>query len=146
MVEGQVMEQVSQSLVLQTEREKLLSKLQDMDINNLTERKRKYCRKFVENFIRLSYLFFGLSKKQLSELSETEIKELAKLISQKARPWAICQMLFTFGIPIIGWIFGAEFYFDNGFSSWVYLNQISYFRRSPENDYFPFDILKKELK
>lgn len=133
------------ALILQNEREKFISKLQDMRLNNLTAKQQKKLSKnqkrFLYEFNHLSYSFFSLSEYQLKEFSKSELKELDKLISHKAWPWAICQMLFTFGVSIVGWLGGGFIGFWAGeFHSWIYLYRRKYFKKIYGKDSFPFDI------
>lgn len=120
---------ISQALVLQNGHEKMLEKLRNMQLNNLTAKQQKklseHRKAFGRQFTKLSYSFFGLSADQLKGLDTDELKALDELISQKALPWKICQMLFTFGVPIIGWIGGSQIGFyglDGEFHSWLYLH------------------------
>jgi len=146
MAEEQV---ASSALVLQIEREKLLSKLHDLRMNNLNEEQQRNLSKlrfeFVQQFLFVILSLFSLSPKELRELNETEFKELDKLISIKARPWAICHILFTFGVPFVGWFFGAML-FDTGIChSWPYLRYRKRLMKAYGKDYFPFSELKQRL-
>ncbi|MBI2446655.1 MAG: hypothetical protein HYV51_02415 [Parcubacteria group bacterium] len=142
MAEKQVM---SSTLVLQTDREKLIEKLQNMQSNNLTEKQQKRMMKYRKLFVELNYCFFGLSEYQLKAFSAKEWKVLDELISRKAWPWAIGQMLFTFGIPLVGWIIGPSTGLNNEgmFKSWIYIRHRKYFKKIYGKDLSPlFESLK----
>ena len=142
MAEEQVM---SSALVLQNEREKVMEKLQNMQLSNSTEKQRKRMMKFQCLFIKLNYDFFGLSEGQLKGFSAKEWEVLDELISRKARPWAIGQMLFTFGIPFFGWIIGPSIGLESGeFKSWLYLQHRKCFKKIYGKDLSPmFELLRK---
>lgn len=148
MAEERVVLQDYQSLVLQTEREKFLSRLQNLRLNNLTQKQQNdlslYSDKFTDSFVWLSYKFIGLSKKQLEEFSTNEIKILDELISRKAWPWAICQVIFAFGFPVIGWIFGNVFWYE--FKSWHYIYYRQRLRKINGKKFFSFETLKYKLQ
>lgn len=135
----------SQSLILSTDLEKFMLKIRETNLANLMVKQQRKFYLFVVNFMALSYSFFGLSEGQLKELSEAELKVLDELISRKARPWAISQMLFTFGIPIIGWICGMMHFSDGEFKSWSYLRYKKYARKRLSKDYSLPKALKEEL-
>ena len=139
MAEEQVM---PQALVLQNENEKMLGKLRNMQLNNLTEGQlNKLVRKrrcFVENFRILSNSFFGLSQIQLVEFSENELKVLERIINRKARPWAICQMIFGFCVPVVGWVFTME----GCLSNWEYICARKYLEKNLGKNWFPYNELK----
>lgn len=141
---------MSQSLVLQSEHEKMLEKLQNMQLNNLTARQQEMLEfsksKFFRLFKELSYSFFGLSDNQLKEFNANELKVLDKLISRKARPWAICQMIFTFGVPVFGWIIGMEGIDEVGYRSWSYLRHRKYLQKAYGENLFLLETLKQMLQ
>ncbi len=147
----EIVSQTSQSLVLQTEREKFFSKLQNMRLNNLTAKQQTDLSqskvRFIKFFISLSYIFFGLSREQLKEFNEDELKVLSELISRKARPWQIYQMLFTFGVPFFGWIFGGTALTDEStdFRSCKYLRYRKNLRKICGENYFPFGTFQQYL-
>lgn len=124
---------MARALVLQSEHERTLEKLQHMQLNNLTAKQQikllEQKNDFSLAFCKLSYSFLGLSEKQLKEFKTSELKTLDKLISRKAWPWAICQMFFTFGIPFIGWLFGSMAFQDKDFKCWLYLRSRKYLRK-----------------
>lgn len=143
-------EVASQALVLQTEREKFFSKLQNMRLNNLTAKQQEDLRRcrsdFILNFIRLSYYLFGLSKRQLQEFSESEIKVLCELIGKKAKIYKIGSVAFTFGVPLFGWLWGGLGFLEGDFHSWHYVNDREYLIKIYGKDFFPFDELKLKLQ
>jgi len=145
MAEEKVM---SQALVL----DGFSEKLRNMQLNNLTAKQqsklKNHRQQFILHFLSLSYSFFGLSPNQIKELSETEIKELDKLISRKALPWMIYQIIFTFCVPIFGWIGGPMFGLDvddGGYKSWLYLRHKKRLVDNLGKDYFPFQELEQKL-
>lgn len=101
-------------------------KLRNMRLNNLTakqiDKTNEAKSMFSTLFGKLCYSFFGLSNNQLNKLSNNELKELDRLIVGKAWPWAISQMLFTFCVPIFGWITGLFSLYNGEFASWTYLH------------------------
>lgn len=125
MAEEQV---IQQALVLKNEDEKILEKLRNMQISNSTAKQQDRLKivkaRFYRDFTQLIYSFIGLSRDQLMEFSTDGLKVLDKLVSRKARPWAICQMLFTFGVPFLGWIIGSMLFSDG--NSWSYLHYRKY--------------------
>ncbi|MBI2446653.1 MAG: hypothetical protein HYV51_02405 [Parcubacteria group bacterium] len=132
-------EQVTdQSLVL----DGFSEKLRNMQLNNLTAKQQIKVKIFFRHFKSLSYSFFGLSETQLKEFSISELVALEKLISHKARPWAICHAIFTFGVPVIGWIGGAGMFFDETLSSWRYLHFRKQFIKILGNSYMS-ELLKQ---
>ena len=148
MAEEQVM---SSALVLQNANEKLMEKLRNMQLNNLTAKQQSNLQKwtlgFMENFVLLSYSFYGLSVSQLKELDKAEMKELDRLISHKAKPWMIYQMIFTFCVPIIGWMGGTEIgLLEGGFRSCLYLRYKKHLVKNLGEDYFPFTRLLDYLE
>ena len=141
----------SQALVLQNANEKLMEKLRNIQLNNLTAKQQsnlqEWIKEFIFIFVSLSYSFFGLSASQFKELNETELKELDKLISRKARPWMIYQMIFTFCIPIVGWVGGLQVGLLEGkFRSWLYLRYKKRLVKNLGEDYFPFTRLFRLLE
>ena len=147
MAEEQVM---PQALVLQNENEKMLEKLRNMQLGNLTAKQQKQLglakSQFFNEFNNLSYSFFGLSEDQFKAFSANELKVLDKLISRKARPWAIFQILFTFGIPVVGWIIGSAVGFGEGeFNSYLYLYYRKYLKKIYGEEFLP-EALKHTLQ
>lgn len=114
----------SQALVLPNANEELMEKLRNMRLNRQKAKPQEdleeYVYEFREYFESLSYSFFDLSEEQLRELSIDEIRALDKFIIRKARPWMICQMIFTFCVPIVGWYGGSSCFADGTFESWNY--------------------------
>lgn len=150
MAEEQIMSQASQSLVLQTERERFLSKLQNLKSNNLTAKQQNdsssYLGQFADYFVLLIYKYIGLSRAQLKGFNASELKILDELISHKAWPRAIYQILFTFGVPVLGWLIGPCCWHDKTFLSWRYIYYRQRLRKIHGKKFFPFEILKQELQ
>lgn len=142
-------EEVASALVSQTDHEKMVSKLQNMILNNLTAKQQKDLSKhrayFIEHFIELSYILFGLSRNQLREFSDNELIMLEKLIRRKAKLRAIISQVFIFGIPIFGWIIGMICDEEGELHSWSYLHHGKYLKKAHGKDYFPFHELKLGL-
>jgi hypothetical protein len=148
------------ALVLLNGRDKMMKKIYDFQSNNLTEKQQYKLQQklnklqqklndteyyFIQFFKKLAYSFYGLSREQLADFDANELKELADLLARRARPWAICQMLFTFCVPGIGWAIGLEGWFDRKFSSWHYLHYRRYLKRTlGEKNHLLF--LKEVLK
>lgn len=120
-----------QSLVLQTDREGVISKVTNMKLNNLTAKQQaclvKYQDRFKKCFLKLVYDFIGLSESQLKQFRTDEIKVLDELIVRKAWPWAIFQVLFSV-VPFIGWI-AAGIGFGDEYKSFSYLLNRRYLKK-----------------
>lgn len=91
-----------------TFQEQLLGKISDIRQKNQTAKKKEEI-EYYENqlnwyFQRLSWLYFGINKKQIQELSDQEIEALFPLVSERARKTAVYMQILGISIPIIGWI------------------------------------------
>ena len=84
--------------------EKLLQKLNEFKINNLTAKEKKLAdireQRLAESFIVLSWKFFGASKEQLKQLDDEDLKEMGALICRKAR-WLTCLQIPLFSALIM---------------------------------------------
>jgi hypothetical protein len=135
------------ALVLLNGRDKMMKKIYDFQSKNLTAKQQKKLDNvkcfFAGEFQTLAYSFYGLSRKQLANFDANELKELADLLARRARPWAICQILFTFCVPVLGWLLGGIIGWDKEeFSSWHYLRYRRHLKKMLGKDYLLF--LKKD--
>ena len=131
----------------------LLMELNDLRQKNLTADrvgKLKRCSEsFCGFYISLAYSFFGLSEKQIREMSIEKRIILGNIIFQRARPYAIIQTVLIpilTCIPIFGWIALGVMFGDEEAHSFYYFRRMRQLRSmSTDSDYFPNETLEKFL-
>ncbi len=138
-----------QGLIKQTPREELMQKLQGFKVGNFNAKEQGELQdiadRFTRHFCGLCWSFLGISKGQLKTLNDDELAELGEMLVHYARPWAILQQIFTYGVPVIGWIFGGIEHADGDIASWCYLSERRRLKKAYGKDYFPAEAVKKRL-
>lgn len=91
-----------------TIQEQLLGKISEMRQKNLTAKQKEeiefHERRLIRGFKTFSWLYFGVNREQILELSDQEIEALFLLVSKRARKTAVYVRILGISIPIFGWI------------------------------------------
>ena len=140
-------------IATQTEEEQILAKLESFKVGSLTakeqeEQKKKIKRaqcQFIHAFIVLSWEIHGLSKAQLSQLSEKEMRFFAKILLRQTRLRRLMQKAFIFSTPV-GWLVEWLCLDDgDGFVAWRYAHHGNQLKKFNGPEYFPYDEIRKYL-
>ncbi|MEK7198244.1 MAG: hypothetical protein AAB648_02150 [Patescibacteria group bacterium] len=128
---------INQNLVLDGGKEKLAKRINGVKLHQIEK-------KFFRYFKLLSESFFGLSEEQLRKISIEELIVLDELISYKALPWAISQVIFSF-VPLIGWMSLLSDFEYGCYRSLHYLYHRKYLKKVHGKNFLP-EILKYLIK
>jgi|SRR3989338_3333244 len=128
---------MSNALVLQNKRDMMVKKINDFELKIQLKFQQS---QFTQCFMKLVYSFYGKSFGQLmSDFDANQLKEFDDLLAHRARPWAICQMFFTFCVPVFGWMMGGDIgWKEEAFVSWRYLHYRRYLKKKLGKDYCLF--------
>ena len=86
------------NLIKQTDREVLVSKVQDFQLGVLTEDSEH---QFIRYFARLCHSRLGIGEKQVMALNRKQISDLGELLLERTRTQVLIQNIFVFGgLPV----------------------------------------------
>ncbi len=99
-----VKEESGVAVIRQTAVEKVMKKRQCALFQKQEYYVGKICERFAESFCLLFVRNYEIAPREVLELSDDELREIARLFYKRSRKWAVAFYLFCASVPIVGWL------------------------------------------